>query len=483
MTDEGTREAKQAEPRPTPALPETSFNSLPEPLQQAAARMGWSQLMPVQSRTIPHMLARRDLMVQSRTGSGKTGAFLLPILHSIQPNLAATQALVMVPTRELALQVTRDAKKMFEGTPVRATVIYGGVGYGEQREGLKAGAHLVIGTPGRILDHLMQRTLDLAELRTLVFDEADRLLSVGFYPDMKQLRSYVTRPYCGYMFSATYTSSVQALAREFLHDPEFLSLSTDAVHVAETEHISYVVPTMDKERCLIRIIEMENPESAIIFCNTKAKVEFVARVLQNFGYDADQLTSDLAQPAREAVLGRLRSSKLRFLVATDLAARGIDIMALSHVILYDFPEDPESYIHRAGRTGRAGAAGVAISLLDLFEESEMRRVAGRYGIEMVTRPVPTDEDVATIVSQRVTSLLEAKLRARAPLHSERMQRFMSLAKSLAETDDELAILAMLLDDFYQGVLHAPLEEFVPLATTPSSEGRPRRRRSKPRGSR
>jgi ATP-dependent RNA helicase DeaD len=205
---------------------------------------------------------------------------------------------------------------------------------------------------------------------------------------------------------------------------------------------------------MVRIIELENPTSAIIFCNTKDKVNYVSTVLQRFGYDADQLTADLTQNARERVLERVRKNNLRFLVATDVASRGIDIVNLSHVFLYEFPEDIESYIHRAGRTGRAGAAGVAISLVSLQETADLTRVSRNFKIDMEKRPTPTDEDVQAIVSQRVTALLEAKLRGRDRLQIERMRRFMPLAKSLGESDDELAVIAMLLDDYYQESLHA-----------------------------
>jgi ATP-dependent RNA helicase DeaD len=239
-----------------------------------------------------------------------------------------------------------------------------------------------------------------------------------------------------------------------MHNPEFLSLSSDHVHVTDTEHVFYVVPGMDKDRCLVRIIEVENPVSAIIFCNTKVRVNYVSVVLQRFGYDADELSADLSQSAREQVLGRVRQGTLRFLVATDVAARGLDIPSLSHVIQYEPPEELEAYIHRAGRTGRAGAAGVAISLVNKSERFALERIAREFKISMTELPVPTDADVAAVVAERVTALLEARLRARDKLQTERSQRFEPLARSLAENEDESAIITMLLDDYYQQTLHA-----------------------------
>jgi len=440
---------------PRNALPPLGLEDLKAPAQEAAARVGWTSLMPVQAKAIPYLLAGRDLMIQSRTGSGKTGAFILPLFELLDPRAAVCQALVLVPTRELARQVAQSAEDLFQGTGYRVAAVYGGVGYGAQREALRRGAHLIVGTPGRILDHLVQRTMNLDNLRFLIFDEADRMLSVGFYPDMRALKTYLPEERQGSMFSATFPTTVRSLAKEFLRNPEMLSLSHGHEHVAETEHIAYEIPAMEKDRSLVRIIEVEMPESAIIFCNTRANANFVAVVLQRFGYDADQLSSDLAQAARERVLGRLYEHKLRFLVATDVAARGIDIDNLTHVFLYDFPEDPESYIHRTGRTGRAGASGEAISLVDPLESLKLKAVARKYNVPIEFRPQPSDKDVESIASQRVTALLETRLRNLDRLVVERMQRMVPLARRLGEDDDEVAVMAMLLDDFYQKSLHAP----------------------------
>ena len=242
------------------------------------------------------------------------------------------------------------------------------------------------------------------------------------------------------------------------------------MHVTDTEHVFYTVPGMDKDRSLIRIIEIENPASAIIFCNTKAEVRYVSTVLQNFGYDADELTADLPQKERERVLERVRKKTLRFLVATDVAARGLDIPNLSHVIQYEPSEDVEDYIHRAGRTGRAGAAGVAMTLATNVETFAVDRIAKRYNMSLQERPLPTDADVAAVAAERVTALLEARLRDRDAQQTERSRRFIALGRSLAENEDELPIIAMLLDDYYQQVLHAPLPQPSEPAHTPADKG-------------
>jgi ATP-dependent RNA helicase DeaD len=453
---------------PADILPQATLADLSEKLRRGATQAGWPELMPVQAQAIPYLLARREMLIQSRTGSGKTGAYLLPILDQVNPSQAETQALVLVPTRELAQQVATEAEVLGRDTGVRSIAVYGGVGYGPQLAAFKAGAHLVIGTPGRILDHLLRRSLTLDHLSYLIFDEADRMLSMGFYPDMRRVQSYLPkRRVSTFMFSATFPPQVIRLADQFMHQPGFLNLSSDHIHVTEVEHVFYIVDGMDKDRSLVRIIEVENPPSGLIFCNTKARVDYVTVVLQRFGYDADELTSDLPQPAREKVMERVRKGTLRFLVATDVAARGIDLPELSHVIQYEPPEDSEAYIHRAGRTGRAGGSGTAVSLVNRAEKGELERIGKRYAINFQERPVPSDEDVERIVSERIITLLEAKVRNRDKLQTERMRRFLPLARTLGESEEN-DLLAMLLDDFYQDTFHAPLVPPEPAATPPAT---------------
>jgi len=276
---------------------------------------------------------------------------------------------------------------------------------------------------------------------------------------------------------------VLALAREFMRQPDFLNLSSDHVHVTETEHVFYNVPPMDKERSLVRIIEIENPASALVFCNTRERVHFVNVILQRYGYQSDEISSDLTQAAREEVMVRIRQGQLRFLVATDVAARGIDLPELSHVILYEPPEDSEAYIHRAGRTGRAGGSGVAISLVNALEKVELVRIGKRYQIDLQERPLPTDEDVQAVVSQRLEVLLEARLRSRDQLLSDRMKRFLPLLHRLGEDEEALEGIAMLLDDFYHQEFHTaqlPVIEGIPMSETARVQSKPARHGEKRR---
>ncbi len=466
---------------PTPEKAEqavcaVSLTDLPDFLQQACARMGWSSLTPVQSRTIPLVMKGQDVMVQSRTGTGKTGAYVLPVYASIDAEYKGCQALVLVPTRELARQVIAEAQALTTSGEIRTAALYGGASYNAQLDDLRQGAQFVVGTPGRVLDHLLKGNLHLGKIDFLVLDEADRMLSMGFYPDMKAVQGYLPdRTITTALFSATYPPHVKRLAQEFLHRPQTLSLSSDHMHVTEVEHVYYKVPGMKRDRALIRILEMENPASAIIFCNTKVNVHYVTVVLKRFGYDADELSSDLSQTARDRVLGRVRKGELTFLVATDVAARGIDIPELSHVIQYEPPEDPEVYIHRAGRTGRAGASGQAIILVDVMEELKMQAIARQFQVPIQERPLPTDKEVQEIMSERAIALLEAEMRTRDLLHKERQERFAPLVQVLGQDEEMRPLMTMLVDTFYQSHVAKP-------AAIPQAQGGKARTRGHKSGS-
>lgn len=447
---------------PENPLPPLSLETLPHSLRQAAAHAGWRALMPVQERALPYLLQGRDIMVQSRTGSGKTGAFLLPALERLDPEQHACQCLILTPTRELAIQVEQDAQTLFQESSLKAAAVYGGVGYKRQMDALKSGVQLLVGTPGRVLDHLLRHCLNLESLKMLVFDEADRMLSIGFYPDMKAIQRYLPQRHVStYFFSATFPPHVLRLAGEFMENPGLLSLSSKEVHVSQMEHVYYQVKPMEKDRVLVRVLEMESPAAAIVFCNTKADVHYIAGVLRGFGFNADELSADLSQSRREEVLLRVRRGEVRFLVATDVAARGLDIPELSHVILYQPPEDHESYIHRAGRTARAGAGGTVISLVDVMQKMELTRIAKQYGIQLQERTAPDDAALSTVVGERLTTILESRLRQATGLVRERSRRFLPLVRELAAEEDFQALLALLLDEAYQAGLHSPVTAFPP----------------------
>jgi len=424
---------------------------LPDTIREAVQAAGWTKLMPVQQQSIPYLLEGRDIIVQSRTGSGKTGAFLLPLFEHMDQDDMVAQVLILSPTRELANQIYTEFTRIKGSQKLTGVVIYGGVKYEPQIKALKDGAQIVIGTPGRILDHIQRGNLRLEKLKMLVFDEADEMLSMGFYPDMRRLKRYLPEKRQSAMFSATIPPRVQNLSSEFLTNPAFLALSSGNVSVDAIDHRVYKVPAMDKDRVLVRLIELENPESALIFANTKREGEYLGTFLKNYGYDADTISGDLTQAAREKVMQKIRDNKLKYLVATDVAARGIDISDLSHVFMVDVPQDPEYYVHRAGRTARAGKAGTSIALTTIEDHRKMLAIGQRYGIPMTEHDVPSQDDVEKRVTERLTVMLESMYRDRTNLERERLSRFKNLVEELAGEEPEL--LAMLLDGIYHDSLH------------------------------
>ena len=484
--DEPARAGKEEgkAPESAPEGGEFRFSSLPGPLAKNVARMGWKEPMPVQAQAIPPLLQGRDVVVQSRTGSGKTGAFGIPLVLNVDPSRDEVQGLVLVPTRELAEQVHDVIKDLSAGMGVRTVAVYGGVGYGPQIEAFEKKVHIVVATPGRLIDHLQSRRLSLQGVKLLVLDEADEMLSMGFFPSMVRILRYLPEKRQTALFSATIPRSVRALVRRFTTDPVELFLSSDIMHVEEVEHVYYVVDAMEKDRTLLKLIEMDNPPSALIFCNTKRETEYLGAFLQNFGYDGDYISGDLSQKERDRVMKALKEGKLRFLVATDVAARGIDISDLEYVVLYSLPQAHENYIHRAGRTGRAGGGGVAVSLVSPFEELELQKRARQFGLKLVRKDPPTDEDVQRKVAERVRVMLEERFRELTRMDKERIARFLPLTDEMARLEESRGVMAMLLDRFYRETLRGPLlppEEKVPVEEKEKVPKRPKGGRSRSGG--
>jgi ATP-dependent RNA helicase DeaD len=291
------------------------FDQLPEDIQLGIHDLGWKEPMPVQARVLPAMLEGGDLIVQAQTGSGKTGAFGIPIVRALDPEQKACQALVMLPTRELAGQVAREIEVLGRAKGIKCLPVYGGVGYAQQLEGIAAGHHVIVGTPGRILDHLNSGRLSFASVRILILDEADEMLSLGFWPDMREINKHLPDGRQSCLFSATIPEKVRSLSRFFLDDPKYVSLSEDQIAPQQIEHFFVVTTAQEKETTLVRLLEYEDPESAIIFCNTKGDVRFLTAFLQRRGFDADQISGDLSQAAREEAMRRIKGGELRFLTA------------------------------------------------------------------------------------------------------------------------------------------------------------------------
>jgi len=390
------------------------FSEVSEDVQASLHDLGWHKPTPVQAKAIPLMRGGGDLIVQAQTGSGKTGAFGIPLVEAVDTDRGVIQALVMLPTRELANQVAVEVTTLGKHRGVRVLAVYGGVGYGEQIESLERGVHIIVGTPGRILDHLSNGRMDLGDTRVLVLDEADEMLSLGFWPDMREVATYLPEKRQSHLFSATIPEKVRSLSRFFLTDPEFVAVDDGVSAPQQIEHYYYVCTANEKDPLLARLLEYEDPESAIIFCNTKADVRYVTGYLQKRGFNVDQISGDLPQPAREKAIQRIKAGELRYLVATDVAARGIDISDLTHVIGYATSDQPEVYLHRTGRTGRAGKSGVAISLVSGLDIGNFKHMQNVNKIEIAERKPPTEKNMLERVRERLQVKVEQEMRARPP---------------------------------------------------------------------
>jgi ATP-dependent RNA helicase DeaD len=382
-----------------------------------------------------------DLVVQARTGTGKTAAFGLPIVETVvRRNQACVQVIVLCPTRELALQVSAELERLGRARNIKPIAIYGGAPMGRQIDALAAGAQVVVGTPGRVLDHLHRGTLDPSQIRMLVLDEADEMLSMGFERELSSILERLPKTRQTLLFSATIPSDIERMARDRLREPEFITLSGDHVGALEVLHFVYL-SRGDKLQALTRILEVDNPESAIVFCNTKVETERVAEALERQGFTAAWLNGDLPQGEREQVMSRTREGKLRFLVATDVAARGIDISHLTHVINYDFPESTERYVHRTGRTGRAGRTGTAISIITPKDIGNLYLLRLTYKIRPIEKQLPTAGELKTREEADIVQML-ADAFLTTPAHPEDL----ALARRLFSHDSAEHIVAGLLRD-------------------------------------
>jgi ATP-dependent RNA helicase DeaD len=379
-----------ADPAAPPVLPSFDDLGLHPDVKLALDEMGYFTPTAVQTAVYRPVSEGKDLLVQSRTGTGKTTAFGLPTISKLIPTHRAPQAMILAPTRELALQVSRELTQLGKHRGIIVEPIYGGAPIGKQISALRDGVHIIVGTPGRVLDHIGRRTLDCSSIQTFILDECDEMLSMGFLEDIERVVSHLPEKKQTLLFSATMPDEVTRYSRRHMRAPEQISLSRDGVSVNEIHHAYYIVSGIARSRDLLKILFAEEPESAIIFCNTRDETTMVARFLQKQGLDAEPLSSDLSQNDRERVMGRMKQHTLRLLCATDVAARGIDISNLSHVINYSVPESPEIYVHRTGRTGRAGKKGTALSLVGPRELGNFRYVRLQFGIKPEERVLPKD---------------------------------------------------------------------------------------------
>ncbi len=379
-----------------PATPETTFDDLglDESVLRALRDVGYETPSPIQAATIPTLLEGRDVVGLAQTGTGKTAAFALPILSRLDLKQKAPQALVLAPTRELALQVCEAFERYAAHLRgVHVLPVYGGQGYGVQLSALRRGVHIIVGTPGRIMDHLEKGTLDLSELRFLVLDEADEMLNMGFAEDVETILADTPEEKNVALFSATMPAQIRRLSKKYLHDPAEITVKNKTATAANITQRYLMVSYPQKVDALTRILEVENFEGMIVFVRTKNETETLAEKLRARGFSAMAINGDVVQAQRERTVNQLKSGKLDILVATDVAARGLDVERISHVVNYDIPTDPESYVHRIGRTGRAGRSGDAISFVTPRERYLLRSIEKTARQQLTEMTLPSVEDV------------------------------------------------------------------------------------------
>ena len=398
---------------------------------KALRDVGYETPSAIQAATIPPLLAGRDVVGLAQTGTGKTAAFALPIIDRLDLAQKNPQALVLAPTRELALQVC-EAFEKYAGhlKGVHVLPIYGGQGYGVQLSALRRGVHIVVGTPGRIMDHLEKGTLDLSELTYLVLDEADEMLKMGFAEDVETILAKTPETKQVALFSATMPAQIRRMSQQYLHDPEEITVKSKTTTSSNTTQRYLVVSFQQKMDALTRILEVENFDGMIVFGRTKSVTEEIAEKLRARGYSAAAINGDVAQVQRERTVNQLKSGKLDILVATDVAARGLDVERISHVVNFDIPTDTESYVHRIGRTGRAGRSGVAISFVTPRERGLVR------AIERATRQELTEMQLPSVDEVNVTRLARFDDRITAALgEAERIERFRDIIAHYVRNHD------------------------------------------------
>ena len=418
-------------PIPMPAFSEMGLS---EPLMRAIGELGFEEPTPIQEQCIGLLLAGRDVVAQAQTGTGKTAAFGLPMLERIQPNGHRPQALVLAPTRELAIQDAEALHSYGKYRGIHVAPVYGGQSIDRQFRVLGRGVDVVVGTPGRLIDHLRRGTLVLDEIRMVVLDEADEMLNMGFVEDIELILGQLPTEHQTALFSATMPARIRSLAQKYLHQAEHVTVSQDRLTVPQVRQFYYEVLGRDRFDVLTLVLDATMPASAIIFARTRRDTAELAEQLMGLGYLAEAIHGDLSQTERDRVMRRFREGLIELLVATDVAARGLDIPEVTHVINYDVPVDPEAYVHRIGRTGRAGREGEAITLATSRERNALRTIERLTRSRIYPARLPTQADVAV---RRREALKEA---VRTTLLGRGLDPYLTVVEDLS-ADFDLAEIA------------------------------------------
>jgi ATP-dependent RNA helicase DeaD len=416
--------------------------------------LGYEEPTPVQRRVIPLLLRGADLMAQAQTGSGKTAAFAIPAVQLVDADSRAVQALVMAPTRELAVQVAEATNRFGRKHGIGVVAVYGGQPIDRQLRALRSGVQIVVGTPGRLLDHLRRGSLSLAAVRLVVLDEADEMLDMGFIEDIEEILRQTPAARQTALFSATIPPHIRRLAEQYMRNPETIAVTPEIMTVPQIDLRYVEVSPRNKLDALSRILDVEATTASIVFCRTRREVDELGEALVSRGYGAEAIHGDLSQTQRDRVMARFRSTQADVLVATDVAARGLDLENVSHVFNYDIPESPDSFVHRTGRTGRAGRTGTAITLVTPREQRQLRFIERVIGRKISPMRLPTVSDVA---ARRIELLREG---VRATLERGGLEQYLVAVEDLAEEFDmaEVAAAAMKMASERDGARPAPPPE-------------------------
>ncbi|MHB1652764.1 MAG: DEAD/DEAH box helicase [Desulfitobacteriaceae bacterium] len=412
---------------------------------QALSEMGFEEPSPIQKEAIPLAMAGIDLIGQAQTGTGKTAAFGIPITERVNPKFQAVQAIVITPTRELAVQVSEEIGKIGKYRHIKPLPIYGGQSIDRQIRALRYGCQVVVGTPGRLLDHLNRGTLRLQYVKTVILDEADEMLDMGFIDDIESiLKQIPVEERQVMLFSATMPLEIRKLAQRYMKDPRIIMVSRDELTVPLIDQVFYETRDKIKVDVLSRVIDSENIGQGIIFCRTKRGVDELVVALEARGYFADALHGDLSQQQRDRVMKRVRDGKTELLVATDVAARGLDIDNVTHVINYDIPQDPEAYVHRIGRTGRAGRTGQAITLVSPKEYRQLRLIEQLIKTRIRRQELPSQADIS---ERQVENLKNQLIKL---MQRDHLSTYRSIIGDLLEEYDSMDVAAAALKYAVEG---------------------------------
>ena len=431
---------------------------------KAIDALGFEEPTPIQKQTIPLLTSGADIVAQAPTGTGKTAAFAIPIMEMVDPSQHTVQALVLAPTRELALQVADSAHAIGRFRGVNVLPIYGGQAYDHQLRGLRAGAHLVVGTPGRVMDHIRRGTLHLETVRMVVLDEADEMLDMGFKEDIEFILDRTPKERQMALFSATMPARIAALAKRYMRNPEFIAPAHETRTVPQTHQVYYEIPGRAKRDALTRILDLQSPHSAIIFCRTRREADELTATLQARGYEAGAIHGDMSQSQRERVLRAFRENRVNLLVATDVAARGLDIPDVTHVINYDIPDDSDAYVHRIGRTGRMGKKGEAITLVTSREMRLLHTIEKDIKRKLKPLRLPTSEDVA---ARRREAFVES---LREAIRSGASERYGLVVEELVDEFDPVAIAAGAIQLAFAGTPGPSRPVLLPSDGRPTEQG-------------